>query len=103
MARLIDVDELLKQYQEICNAITCDECPFNHRWRNRGCDLEKLLSKAPTVDPVKHGHWIYDPKDAIQLMFTLPICSECGSESADGGNYCSSTNERGSLYHPFHP
>lgn len=34
------------------------------------------------------GHWIFNPKDAIELMFTLPKCSECGLESSDCGNFC---------------
>lgn len=37
---------------------------------------------------VRHGHWIFNPKDAIEMMFTLPKCSECGAESPNGGNYC---------------
>lgn len=43
-----------------------------------------------TVDaePVRHGHWIFNPKDAIEMMFTVPKCSECGAESPIGGNYC---------------
>lgn len=40
------------------------------------------------AEPVRHGHWIFNPKDAIEMMFTLPKCSECGAESSDGGNYC---------------
>lgn len=35
------------------------------------------------------GKWTFEPKDAIELMFTKPKCSECGFESADGGNFCS--------------
>ena len=38
---------------------------------------------------VKHGYWIFNPKDAIEMMFTLPKCSECGAETPNGGNYCS--------------
>ena len=34
------------------------------------------------------GEWIFNPKDAIELMFTKPKCSKCGFESSDGGNYC---------------
>ena len=34
------------------------------------------------------GEWIFNPKDAIELMFTKPKCSECGFESSDGGNFC---------------
>lgn len=52
---------------------------------------ESVLSDVPTVDaePVRHGHWIFNPKDAIEMMFTLPRCSNCGAESPDCGNYCS--------------
>ena len=54
------------------------------------------IKKMPTMDavPVKHAHWIFDPKDAIEMMFTLPKCSECGAESADGGNYCPNCGAR---------
>ena len=37
---------------------------------------------------VRHGRWIFNPKDAIEMVFTLPKCSECGAESPNGGNYC---------------
>ena len=40
------------------------------------------------------GKWIFEPKDAIELMFTKPNCSECGFESADGGNFCSNCGAR---------
>ena len=52
--------------------------------------LWRLIKSQRTVDavPVRHGHWIFNPKDAIEMMFTLPKCSECGAESPNGGNYC---------------
>ena len=61
--------------------------------------LKLLLSKienAPIVDaiPAKHGYWIFNPKDVIEMMFTLPKCSECGAESVDGGNYCPNCGAR---------
>ena len=34
------------------------------------------------------GEWIFNPTDAIDLMFAKPKCSECGFESSDGGNFC---------------
>lgn len=43
---------------------------------------------AQATSEVRRGHWIFNPKDAVELMFTLPKCSECGAESSDGGNYC---------------
>lgn len=42
----------------------------------------------------KIGHWIFNPKDAIEMMFSLPKCSVCGYESSDGGNYCSNCGSR---------
>lgn len=50
--------------------------------------VNKLRMALADAEPVKHGHWIFEPKDAIEMMFTLPKCSECGAESSDGGNYC---------------
>ena len=47
---------------------------------NRIFALEKQLPKR--------GEWIYKPKDAIEMMFTLPKCSVCGHESSDANNYC---------------
>ena len=48
---------------------------------------DRVLVKKAVSEP-KTGEWIFRPKDAIELMFTKPKCSECGFESADGGNYC---------------
>ena len=49
-----------------------------------------LIWNEPTVqpEPIRHGRWIFKPKDAIEMMFTLPKCSQCGAESSDAGNYC---------------
>lgn len=55
MARLIDADELI----EIAHRIRLDS-------RER---IERMIESAPTVDPIKHGHWI---EHDIGL-----ICSEC--------------------------
>ena len=50
-------------------------------------DGKQELGEVDT-EPVRRGRWIFDPKDAIEMMFTLPKCSECGAESPNGGNYC---------------
>ena len=47
------------------------------------------ILNAPTIDSRQRGEWIFEPKDAIELMFTKPKCSKCGFESADGGYFCS--------------
>ena len=85
MARPIDADAYLKKV-----------CTYNET----GCGSCKLQTKCPvdepTMDavPVRHGHWIFNPKDALEMMLTLPKCSECGAESADGGNYCPNCGAR---------
>jgi uncharacterized OB-fold protein len=52
--------------------------------------MEKMAELAKNVKSkhVKHGRWIFNAKDAIEMMFTLPKCSECGAESSDASNYC---------------
>ena len=84
MGRLIDADRLKAHY-----------CWWAGGSKEMSIDEAKktfdtIIDVQPTVDaePVRHGHWIFNPKDAIEMMFTLPKCSECGAESPDGGNYC---------------
>lgn len=79
MPRLIDADRIVYSW-------TIDNDGEEHD----GVTLQSIIDKLPTVDaePVRHGHWIFNPKDAIEMMFTLPKCSECGHESSDALNYC---------------
>lgn len=50
---------------------------------------KRIVENAPSVTPTERtGEWIFNPKDAIDLMFTKPKCNKCGFESADGGNFC---------------
>ena len=49
----------------------------------------EFIEDAEVIEERKKGEWIFEPKDAIELMFTKPKCSKCGYESADGGNFCS--------------
>lgn len=76
MARYINADALIKRIQ--------DEHKFGSLM------LSNMIAEQPTVDVVerKKGEWIFNPSDAIEMMFTKPKCSECGFESADGGNFC---------------
>ena len=52
----------------------------------------EAFEELPSAE--RRGHWIFSPSDAIELMFTKPKCSECGFESADGGNYCPNCGAR---------
>lgn len=58
-------------------------------------EIQDVLESIPSApDSRQRGEWIFEPKDAIELMFTLPKCSECGFESSDGGNFCSNCGAR---------
>lgn len=65
LVKMMSVEEMLDTY-------TNDGCPTMYSNPER-----------------KKGEWIFNPSDAIEMMFTKPKCSECGFESADGGNFCS--------------
>lgn len=79
MSRLIDADAL-------------EECKFHGTgdWTPVECALwqwgwndaiDAIISNAPTVDPIKHGHW--EKKSGWYW------CSVCGDHWAeDGANYC---------------
>ena len=85
--RLIDADTLHKALSAKQKWVV--HCGGKHNEGYTSDQVHFAIDDTPTVDPIKHGHWIFNPKDAIEMMFTLPICSECGAESSDGGNYCS--------------
>lgn len=70
MMRLIDADAFFNDFSEI----------RDYEWASQEYEVD--------AEPVRHGRWIFNPKDAIEMMFTLPKCSECGAESPIGGNYC---------------
>ena len=50
---------------------------------------EQKNKSVKTTQNQKWGEWIFNPKDAIELMFMKPKCSKCDFESSDGGNFCS--------------
>lgn len=79
MSRYIDEDRVLEYiiFGVVGKDITCGE-------------LKRGIESLPTIDIDRpKGKWIFNLKDAIDLMFAKPECSECGFESADGGNFCS--------------
>ena len=56
--------------------------------------LRRMNANAIDAEPVRHGKWVFNPSDALEAMFAKPKCSECGFESADGGNYCPNCGAR---------
>ena len=59
--RLVDADALLKDINDY---------PYGYRGM-----IKDTIARQPTVDPVKHGHWItwFENEDVRQAK-----CSECG-------------------------
>ena len=65
---------------------------FLHTWEEQYKALHMAIEALSADRPT--GEWIFNPKDAIELMFTKLKCSECGFESSDGGNYCPNCGAR---------
>lgn len=65
MARLIDAEEAYKVLTDY----------YHHKTEIQHDALKEAIERVPTVDPVKHGHWItwFENEDVRQAK-----CSECG-------------------------
>lgn len=89
MARYIDADALIEFIEARYDITWKDD--YEGGIKDACVDIIEKIKNIPTADVVerKRGEWIFNPSDAIEMMFTKPKCSECGFESADGGNYCS--------------
>lgn len=90
MARAIDADALWKEVE-----------PYG---LHKGCIIGKhggladilmdIIEKQPTIDPVKHGKWEFDPDKYVW------ICSECRDWEIDGSlddertHYCPNCGAR---------
>ena len=59
--RLIDADAL--------DMYECLRSYYGDAWR----DAQKAIDDAPTVDPVKHGHWVDEGEKFLPIY-----CSCCG-------------------------
>lgn len=91
----VNIPELVKALRHCISDpygfVECDGCPIfckgidcqNNLHNDAAAAIEGLQAQLP-----KRGKWIYKPKDAIEMMFTLPKCSVCGHESSDANNYC---------------
>lgn len=64
MARLIDADELIY-------GLKTEFGQFAMKY------ILAFIKAQPTVDPVKHGHWILDENEKIPC-YQIKTCSLCG-------------------------
>lgn len=74
--RLIDADVI--STDEIVEHLYCGQC-YRH--------IQRMLEEQPTVDLVRHGHWIY-VKGSNGKAYD--VCSVCGhtQETMGVNNYC---------------
>lgn len=79
MARYIEADKLLREYQEkICFGVECKLCPFCDT-EELTCMLDNWITEQPTADVREnvHGKWI-ERKGVLHPLETDGECSECG-------------------------
>ena len=79
--RLVDADAL--------DMYECLRSYYGDAWR----DAQKAIDDAPTVDPVKHGHWIEVQRIHETDHTAICECSLCGDtvwvyDGQRAWNYC---------------
>ena len=91
MARYIDADKMLKEYQEtLCFNVLCSICPFLDNIKDDTCQVEKWINEQPTADvkPVIKAKWFDDLSSdwvCTNCMQPSPsrlykYCPNCGAE-----------------------
>ena len=88
--RLIDADELFKKLSTLS---VDDSNPMGQGYFAGISDVSCLIVNAPTIDPVKHGHYNYIKYlylvDGYYVVNETMKCSECNNQFLnDGCNYC---------------
>ena len=68
--RLVDADALMQTYAKFVAPSNNSDFENEPTWN----DAVSLLESAPTVDPIKHGHWISCDDDGDSPY----KCSVCG-------------------------
>ena len=101
MTRLIDADALIHKLktaielgQKVDESVSELEAVLDDVESMPTIEIEPQWIPCSDAEPVRHGKWIFNPSDAFEAMFAKPKCSECGFESADGGNYCPNCGAR---------
>ena len=93
--RLIDADALLKNIESEINKKTkvILLADYNDYYCSGMRNAIRLVKRLPTVDPVKHGHWIF-----VKDMVSYIRCSECGDDicwvNTKRPKYCPSCGAR---------
>lgn len=95
MARMIDADALDNAFTELRFNVDGELAHWGDRkdWCLHGNEIEKLIADAPTVDPIKHGHWIEVQRIHEKDHTAICECSLCGDtvwvyDGQRAWNYC---------------
>lgn len=87
MSRYIDADALNERMYHDAFETDSDMQKWDSGCWIRYKMFENALADAPTIDPVKHGHW-YDEPNYLGTSKTMYFCSYCGSASYREDPYC---------------
>ncbi|MGM9562155.1 MAG: hypothetical protein ACI3WT_07925 [Phascolarctobacterium sp.] len=75
--RLIDADALVENIESEIDKE--NKVPLDDDRKYFYCagmrNVIRLVKRLPTIDPVKHGHWIF-----VEDMVSYIKCSECGDD-----------------------
>ena len=106
MARLIDADKLIEKLEALADSyfdINCSDFTIgvHSLLRQQGVDVAiEVVRKQKSVDPVKHGRWIF-AKDVVAYLkdiISYIKCSECGDDicwvNTKRPNYCPNCGAR---------
>lgn len=80
-------DEAIKQYAD-----QIGRTRSNDHYLDALIDADDVIDDMPTIDPVRHGRWVYDGQ-SIEVMYK---CSECGyvEFGHDHSTYCPNCGAR---------
>ena len=78
---LIDVDELKEELIGV--RLEGTSVAYGRGFYDGLRKARSLLNNAPTVEPVKHGEWVYVDKCHIQEWQAINKCSVCGRSVCD--------------------
>lgn len=91
MARLIDAD-MVRQGKFCLNPLHADKDDTYYYQLGWNSAIETICDCVPTVDPIKHGHWIKDRLVSTSGgTYGVYRCSKCEWYGQDIGysfNYC---------------
>ena len=81
--RLIDADALKAKQQEDADLFIGDDTLSGKSRRDEALNAVANIVNAPTIDPVRHGHWERYLEVGLKWC-----CSECTSRFITPFNYC---------------